>query len=446
MSNTQNGTGKTLFSSGSTALVANVVQQFLSMVQFLLLVRMLVPAELGIWALYITLITISETAKTGLIQNGLIRFLNTNPESEKTIIASSLWLTLVAGSAFSLILPVLTLPLLWFPKYVLLWQISCFYPIYGFFCSGSTFLAGCTMARNDFRLPAISNFISGMGALIPLYLYRAPGSLNLIELVSWQCIIAAVTTVLLWKISRIKVSLKNRDKEWVSKLFHFGKYIVATNGLSILFQRIDLLIIGATMNPASVAIYNAGSRIGAYLDLPLNSLSQALFPNIASACRSDNKDTLPKVYEQSVGILLAITLPPAVLLFFIAKPVLLLLAGPTYTDASVVLQLFAISSLIKPWGRVFGMTLDASGMPGKNSMILLLSACLNLSLNLLLIPFFGYTGAALAGTLSTWVVIPGGQLFMRKKIDITPLNAFKHIFPVYLNGWKKAGRLIQSKI
>jgi lipopolysaccharide exporter len=54
---------------------------------FIVLLQQFSQAAFGVWGLYITLISIADSIRNGMIQNGLTRFLIQNPEKEKDLVA-----------------------------------------------------------------------------------------------------------------------------------------------------------------------------------------------------------------------------------------------------------------------------------------------------------------------------------------------------------------------
>ena len=95
-------------------------------------------------------------------------------------------------------------------------------------------------------------------------------------------------------------------------------------------------------------------------------------------------DHLRYLYERSVGVMLAIVIPMAVVIFFLAGPIVLLIAGKEYLAAVPVLQVFAVMSVFKPFGRQGGTILDSMGYPKYNSLVILIGLVVNFFLNWLL--------------------------------------------------------------
>src|SRR6478752_8768327 len=63
---------------------------------FMLLVRMLSKDDFGVWSLFLSVATLFEVARNGLIQNALIKYLNSHDEAEHaSIISASFYLNIL---------------------------------------------------------------------------------------------------------------------------------------------------------------------------------------------------------------------------------------------------------------------------------------------------------------------------------------------------------------
>ncbi len=160
------------------------------------------------------------------------------------------------------------------------------------------------------------------------------------------------------------------------------------------------------------------------MEVPMNSLAQVIYPRIAEK-QAESMAAVGKLYEKSIALLLLVTIPASIFVFFIAEPVIILLVGNEYLEAKLVLQILVIAGLIKPWGRLFGITLDAIGRPQLNFRMLLLSLVINMVLNATLIPLMGLEGAAIATLLAIWISIILGQYLLSRTLVINHLNIFK---------------------
>jgi O-antigen/teichoic acid export membrane protein len=193
----------------------------------------------------------------------------------------------------------------------------------------------------------------------------------------------------------------------------------------------DIMMIGYYLNPAAVAVYNVATRITNYMEVPMSGLSQAVYPRIAMANNTGSRTAVADLYEKSIGLLLAILLPMGLGVWLLADWVVLLVAGKAYLAAAPLLQILVLAVMMKPWGRLFGITLDAIGRPRLNFALLALSLVANVVLNALLIPRWGLHGAAAATSASIGLLVVSGQVLMASILPVQQRRIWQYAFKTY---------------
>ena len=428
--------------SGSHAMLAGLAQQGFSMVQFLCIVRWLAPDALGTWTMFLTLTSIIEIVRLGLIQNTLVYFGTHEPEEKPRIIAASLVLSLGVSFIGALLLSLIAFLLrgVWQMPNLPILMLG--YIVLAVLNALLRFIDGYKMMEQNFKTAAFSALIFGaLNLVLTISIKQTKGFIDFYDLIFIQIIAAFLNLLLVGKpfLHLLTGFKKNIKTEWLKRLILYGRYGMGTNLCSMLFQRMDVLLLGAFVSPIGLAVYNVAIRLITYIDFPLNSLGLALLPKLSAAHHDDNianpdkngTEGVARLYEKSVGWLLAITIPMTVFVFFSAKYIIWLMAGETYMEAVPLLQIIALLGLVKPWGRLFGVLLDAIGKPQFNFKMLLFSMFVTILFNVLLIPQFGIQGAAWASGLAIFTTILSGQILLVRLLPIQALNAFKHILPVY---------------
>ena len=425
------------FRTGSQSLIAGAAQQGFAILHFLLIARWLVVESLGTWAMFLTLTSFVEMARLGLIQNALVCFGAQFPDEKPRIATAALALSVVAsifGAALLLVIcfllrGVFNMPDL--PKlllgYVFLAAINAILRL----------LDGLKMAEQDFLTAAFSaSIFGGLFLSFTVFIKILTSDLTVISLLYCQ-IAASILTLFIVFILKIRYFKFGAFQiKWVKQLFNFGRYGMGTNLVSMVFQRADMLILVSFVSPAALGIYNVATRIITYLDFPLNQLGLALLPKMASEViqNGERQTETFKMYEKTVATLLALTLPMTLGAFFGAKILVGLLAGSAYHEAVPLLQIMLIGSIVKPFGRVFGILLDAIGKPDWNFKMLIISMLVTLFLNFLLIQpqiLGGTEGAAWASALSIVITIFIGQMVLQRHFPIRFHSIFNQILPTY---------------
>jgi len=164
---------------------------------------------------------------------------------------------------------------------------------------------------------------------------------------------------------------------------------------SILYTKIDILMVGFFLLESSVGIYRIAVLLTTFLALPLMAINQ-LFPPIASRLFSErNFEDLERVYSITARWAFTFTLPLALVVAIYDVEVLKLF-GPEFAAGGNVVLLFAIgrtiSSAVGPSGYLLMMT-DNQYYSMLNQWLL---GVLNIALNYVLILKFGLIGAAVA--------------------------------------------------
>ncbi len=375
--------------------------------------RLLSVGEMGVWAIWITLLTITDMPRQGFTQNGLVKFTATEPEAWGKWLSAGLVLNSLAALVLGLILAValyLGAALLDMPD---LRSLAPFALPFMLLQSLTRFGEAAQIALRDFRVMFFANILNaGLQFALIFSLFWANAHPSLPQLLGVQAVGVAFGGGLTYCLGKRHFQFGALERKRMLDLFHFGKYVAGTNFASLLFQRLDTLLVGSFLTPVAVGIYNAATRLNGLLDLPLNSLSMAQFPLLAKA--SSDTDSLKAAARKSALQLALVQVPASVLLVALAPQAIILLAGEKYIEAAPLLQILAVAGMVKPWGRSFGMTLDAMGRPGLNFGMLLFSMAINLVLMLALVPWLGAIGAALAMGLGMVASTGAGQLFMHR--------------------------------
>ena len=433
---------------GSHSLLANIVFIGFAFLTFMLLVRIYSPKEFGIWVMYLTVTSFAEMGRIGIVQNGLIKFITSskNDNEKARYITAGLVLNLISAIVSSLVLVALAYWLENTFDAPGLAKLLFLYTLFALLFGLVKFFEFLQMANHDFKGILISNFIFGFtltSAIFTIWIANINISLQAIILFQWIAALFALTFSFFY--AKKYFLLGNFSKKTLAELFHFGKYVFGTNFSSMLFNRMDTLMLGIFTSPVIVALYNIPTRINNYLDVPLNSVAQIIYPKISEKFAKEGISSVRYLYERSVGLLLAISIPLIIGTLIFAKYIVWILAGEQYLDATPYVMAFAIMGLMKPYGRIMGLTLDAVGKPKLNFNLLLFSLIINFTLNLLFIPPLGITGAVIGTFSAVWITIIIGQFIVRRYISVNYFHPFIYMMRFYKEGWNKISIFLKPK-
>ncbi|MFT6970893.1 MAG: lipopolysaccharide exporter [Roseivirga sp.] len=387
---------------------------------FIVLLQQFSQATFGVWGLYITLISIANSIRNGMIQNGLTRFLIRNPEKEKDLVASGLLFNyfIIAISSLFFFLAADFLAKSWdsvelaslfkqsWKSLLALGSLQIMYVL--------------CFAKGKYKTYFIINLIYFITFVTGIFMFSRSNDIGFTDILNWQ-LVSIIPSLIYGFSQRILVIGKVR-MNLIQGLANFGKFIAGTNLLSLLFSKADILMIAFFLDPLAVALFHFATKIIQYVELPLTALSQVIYPRLAASYHSNGVNDLKKEYGKAVVALLALIIPAVIVINIFNVNIINLLSPENYQDAAPLIAILSIGCLFKPWGRVFGLTLDAIGKPKINFLMLAFSLVVNLTMNFILIPKFGVAGAAIATTTSIILTVTIGQFNIQKHTEINPLR------------------------
>lgn len=185
---------------------------------------------------------------------------------------------------------------------------------------------------------------------------------------------------------------------WLKAALPFG-LIVA---FFLIYFRIDSIMISFFRGDEEVGQYNAAYNLMAALLFLPAGLVGALFPRLAVRYRSPDAD-LDAPFQRALNWLLALSLPVAAGGTLLAAPVMELLMGSAYLPAASALAVLAWT--LPVWFVTFlqGNLLTVIERQKAVAWVGFINMAVNVILNLLVIPRYGFTGAAVT-TLITEIL------------------------------------------
>lgn len=399
-----------------------------NIVLYALLMRWLPAGELPAWVLYLMLVAIADMARQGFVHNALVRHLADAADStEASVIrGTSLMWAVVASAGTGGMLALASWPLsrLWSTPHLI--DLAVWYLPMSLSWGLNRWCESVLMSRERFGSIFFSGLFYGALTLGTVVFRHNIGSLSGVQVVQIQALAAALTAIVLAVTHPELRSLGRPARQWAARLFHFGKFTFGTNLLSMLLNKADMMLIGALLPAQSVVLYDIAGRLFGYFDVPLNSLAQVYLPRLSKLGRQP--EALARAYEAAVSSLLKVVIPVAVVGIVMAPQLVTWLGGNSRTAAADLLRVMALATLIKPWGRIGGIALDATDRPQANTILLIFSAAVSLTLQYLLISSMGLTGAAIAVAATIWLTVWPGQWWISRQIPFQHRRILAGIF------------------
>ena len=402
---------------------------------YVILARVLAEDILGVWIIYLSITTLIEGVMIGLIKNAMVTYLNSTEEAFKKIRSSSLMLNISLTIVISIILLVGAKALAWIFKSSQLVELFIFYIAILWALIPYLHFSVLLQAKSQFKGIFWGNLLRyGVFFLLIVSSITLANSISLLTLAKFQLISVLASVGVLFLFVRKDLFFQIApQREWLSKLWKFGRFGLMTNLSNTIFLTTDHLMLGGLLSSASVSLYNAAARITNVFNLPSVALAEVLLPKSA---RLQERSQLKAMYEKTVGTLIAVSIPVMLIVILASELLLLIIAGDKYTGASFILQINIFNILLMPFMKQFGVIVNALNRPNIDFYYVLFLSILNIVMNLVFIELFGLIGAAYGTLLSYVIGVVVSQILLRKMIGVSTSGVMKEMAGAYPNIFK----------
>lgn len=207
---------------------------------------------------------------------------------------------------------------------------------------------------------------------------------------------------------RKRIDFKNIDFSSLKISRHIKPsiHVFILNLIISLYVQLNSIMLGFMNGDDAVGYFTAGTRISHVGLTLIGSLGTVLLPRCSHLLKIGDIQGFSTVIKKSLKTTLALGLPMTVGLMVLAAPVTIIFCGYEYVDAIPVLWLNAPVIIFIGLTNIMG-TQILYPMDKVNLVILSVSgaAILNVVLNLILIPRYAATGAAVATLISEFSVL-----------------------------------------
>lgn len=236
-------------------------------------------------------------------------------------------------------------------------------------------------------------------------------------------ITAAFITVLLIIVMLPLRALLQTDKTQTTygKIFRFSVPIHLNNILTFCYDRISVVLVGSLLNPASVALYDVAAKIPDAMHRVFASFIVVYFPNLSRLfARGQTAEavlTLNRVLKLFAALLCIGTL----ITFLFREEIMVLVFSAQYREASWTFVVLVFGFGLRALANLMGYTIVSAGYSAVPAKVNVVSNIICITGSALLIPRFGYVGAAYSLIAMNCVAqFLYFQVLARKSIPVSP--------------------------
>lgn len=218
--------------------------------------------------------------------------------------------------------------------------------------------------------------------------------------------------ILLWSARRVmgedggvNNTPKQMDRPLIQQMMGESRPLMFNHFLATIFFQIDVILLEALRGAVVVAQYSVAYKWLMSINVVPAFFTQALFPVMARQWK-ENPASLKRSYTLAIKIMVALTIPLAILFSVIAELLTIILGGAEYLPGGAVALQIVIWSI--PFGWTNSVTQYALIAVEKQRAITkayIGAVAFNIIGNLIFIPQYGYQAAAVITILSELVLL-----------------------------------------
>ena len=180
---------------------------------------------------------------------------------------------------------------------------------------------------------------------------------------------------------------------------------------------LQVVLVGALGSSSEAGVYGAVTRVVTAGAFALQALFLVMGPQISSLLAQDKRDRATSIYQSSTKWLTAVSFPFYVTIAVFA-PFFLRIFGHGFSDGQTALVVLSLAMLVNMGTGTVTVVLLMSGKSSWNLINTAAAVVINIALNIVLIPWLGVTGAAIAwaATIAVQNVTPLVQIWVSLKM------------------------------
>ena len=212
-------------------------------------------------------------------------------------------------------------------------------------------------------------------------------------------------------------------KKSLNKIINFNSYSFLGAFSSMLVLNVDVLMVTSILGLTQTGIYTTAFYIGMIIEIPRRAISQISTPYISENLKNNNYSKIEKNYKDvslhqcMIGVIFLV-----IILINLDNIYNIIPNTEKFISGKNVVYIIGISKLII-MSFSYNSELISLSKYYRFTVITILSlALLTIILNLLLIPFYGMEGAALASLISITIFNIIKFLYIKIKMKISPFS------------------------
>ncbi|MCR5770848.1 MAG: flippase [Butyrivibrio sp.] len=204
------------------------------------------------------------------------------------------------------------------------------------------------------------------------------------------------------KYVKIKFTITPKWKKHLKPLLTLFANAIAVS----IYVNVDVTMLGWIKDDYDVGLYTVSVKIYSIIKTMLVAVYAVSIPRLASYAGENKLIEYRRLYTRMWKALSIIVIPAGVGLILVSKEVMMLMGGSEYLEATPALQILALSLIFAIFGGLLTACLNVTlGRESINLQATIVSAALNVVLNLFFIQKLSFVGASITTAISELFVV-----------------------------------------
>jgi O-antigen/teichoic acid export membrane protein len=270
--------------------------------------------------------------------------------------------------------------------------------------------------RNTFK------YVSVIFGAIVLFYYHQETYLVDAFLIGFVAL-SIITTIIIFRLfkkQKIDSILPNDTNLFSYSFIAHKSYPMAISNLAFfLMMTFDVVFLKKFKGDETVAYYAIAMKLVSILFMINNSVYISVSLKIAQHYTDNNKKELLKTLKQSARMIVLLTVPVVLFVCLFSEDILYFF-GENYTQSKQALLILMVGQLFASFFGVSAIYLNMTGRQSIFQIVLIFAVLVNLILNIILIPVYSMTGAAIAfvSSLLFWNIVTAIIVYKKDKLLI----------------------------
>jgi len=219
----------------------------------------------------------------------------------------------------------------------------------------------------------------------------------------------------------------------------YAGILLIVDGAYTAFSQIDVLVVGAYLGASSAGIFSAPARLIAFLAYPGGAVSSGVAPRLARGSADG-----PNVEAFVTGLRVLLIIQAAITAFVLGWAGLMVEVGlgGAYKESASILRALAPFVFLSGFGSLVSIAANYLGAAAQRVPVAIMTALINLALDLVLVPRIGAIGGAVGSDVAYALYAPAHLFICQRALAIDLRPALRTFLRTTLAGASATGLLL----